>query len=447
MLYPRNLVKHRDRFSPPRILAIAFAVVIFIGSLLLYIPAASVHGQTDYIDCLFTSVSAVCVTGLITVDTGTHWTTLGHVIILLLIQVGGLGIMAFATMFALLAGSRINLKHRIMLQKSFNISSLGGVVKITRYLLLFTIVSELIGALVLWLYWWPEMGAGKAAWFGLFHSVSAFNGAGLELFGNYASLTAFQDDVLINMVISSLFMIGGLGFYVSYELVLYYRTRKLSLHSQVILLTTGILVAGGTVVLLMTEWNHAFQDMPLWLKLMTAYFHAVTPRSAGFHTIDLNTMYLSSQFFILLMMFIGASPGSTAGGIKTTTVAIVFAAIWSQLKGRRDCEILKRRIEASEVIQAMTIIAAYGGLMLLSSFLVSLTHQGDLMEVVFEVSSALGTVGLSLGLTAKLSFWGKAVIIATMFLGRIGPMTLGFALASKQGPSDYRYPRGRIMVG
>ncbi len=443
----RAISRRTEAMTPPRFLAMSFAAVILVGSLLLYLPFASNGGHTDYIDCLFTSTTSVCVTGLVTVDTGTHWTTFGHIIIMLLIQVGGLGIMAFATMFALILGGKIQLKQRLIMQQAFNVSSLGGVVKITRYLLFFTLVSESIGALILTLRWWPEMGLGKAAWFGLFHSVSAFNNAGIDLFGNFSSLTAYVGDITVNLVISSLIILGGLGFYVSYELFVYRRKKKLSLHTKIVLITTGTLIVGGTVILLASEWSHAFNDMPVWIKIMAAYFQAVTPRTAGFNTIDFASLYLSSQFFIVLLMFIGASPGSTGGGIKTSTLAIVFMAMYSQLRGRRDCEIMERRLEPQDVMQAMTIITIYAMVMCLSSFLLSLTHQGNLVDIIFEVGSALGTVGLTLGLTTKLTFWGKVIIISTMFLGRVGPMTLGFALAYKKKPSVIRYPKGKIMVG
>lgn len=447
MLKEGIVARKSTRFSPPQVLALSFVSVIFIGSLLLYLPISTVSGHTDYIDCLFTATTSVCVTGLVTVDTGTNWSLFGHIVILLMIQIGGLGIMAFTTLFALILGSKIHLKQRLIMQQAVNVSSLGGVVKVTRYLLFFTLTCETLGAIILTLHWWPEMGLGKAAWFGMFHSVSAFNNAGIDLFGYFRSITAYTGDITVNLVISSLIILGGLGFYVSYELFTYRRQRKLSLHSKTVLLTTVILIVGGTLVLLAIEWNHALKDMPYLTRFLAAYFQAVTPRTAGFNSIDISTLHLASKFFIVLLMFIGASPGSTGGGIKTSTLAIVCSAMWSQIRGRKDCEIIGRRLEPEDVMQAMTIITVYGGVMFLSSFLLSLTHPGDLMEVVFEVGSALGTVGLSLGLTTQLTLWGKIIIITTMFLGRVGPVTLGFALAYQKKSSDYRYPKGKIMLG
>lgn len=447
MLHERTLIKQRDKFSPPRTLALGFAAVILAGSLVLYLPFASVSGHSDYIDCLFTSTSAVCVTGLVTVDTGTHWSLFGQVVILALIQIGGLGIMAFATLFAMILGSRINLKQRLLMQQSVNISSLGGVVKVTRYLLLFTIFCELSGALVLFLRWWPEMGAGQAAWFGLFHSISAFNNAGFDIFGNYASLTGYAGDLTVNLAIGSLIILGGLGFYVSYELYSFKRQRRFSLHSRVVLLTTLGLVLGGTLIMLASEWNHAFQNMPILTRFLAAFMQSISPRTAGFNSIDLNTLHVSSQFLIIILMFIGASPGSTGGGVKTTTIAIVGAALMSQARGRKDCELLDKRIEYRDVMQAMTILVLYAGLMFLSAFLLSVFQPGEIKEIIFEAGSALGTVGLSLGLTTRLTMMGKIILIGTMFLGRLGPLTLGYALALNRKPADFRYPKGRIMVG
>ncbi|HZK87348.1 MAG TPA: TrkH family potassium uptake protein [Syntrophomonas sp.] len=433
-------------FTAPQLLVVSFFSVILLGSLLLSLPCSS-YMPTPYLDALFTSTSAVCVTGLVVVDTGTHWTYLGQTIIMLLIQIGGLGVMSFAGLFAFLMGRKIFLRERLLMQQTINVSAVGGIVKIFRYLLGFTFLVEALGALILAIRWTPLMGLKKALWFGLFHSISAFNNAGFDLFGNFKSLTEFNADITVNMVISSLIIVGGLGFYVCYELFNYRQAKKLSLHSKVVLRTTIILILTGTVLLFVNEYHHAFKDMALGTKLLAAYFQSVSPRTAGFNTVDLNSLLLPSQLLLIILMFIGASPGSTGGGIKTTTLAIIVATVSSQLQGKRDTQILERRIENSAVYQAVTVVILYAFVLLLITYLLTLTDSASLIKTAFEVASALGTVGLSLGLTTSLSEFGKILIIFTMFLGRVGPLTLGFALASRKKQTEIRYAKGKIMIG
>ena len=434
------------KLTPPQFLVLSFASVIIIGSLALITPWAA-NCPTRYIDALFTSASAVCVTGLVVLDTGTHWTTFGQTIIMLLIQVGGLGVMAFATSFALLLGRKIHLKERLIMQQAINTSTVGGVVRIFRYLLGFTFLTETLGALILAIRFTPMMGIKKALWFGLFHSISAFNNAGFDLFGDFKSITGFTSDITINLVISSLIIIGGLGFYVSYELYHYRQTRSLSLHTKIVLITTTALIIIGTILLLGSEYHHAFKNMPLGTKLLAAYFQSVSPRTAGFNSIDLNSLFVSSQLLIVILMFIGASPGSTGGGIKTSTFTLLLAAMFSQLRGKKDTEIMERRIDTNDVLQALTLVMMATFTVILVTFLIALDHQGDFMKILFEVTSAFGTVGLTLGLTTELNTIGKALLIATMLLGRVGPLTLGFALAYKEKQPEIRYAKGKIMIG
>lgn len=435
-----------NKLTPPQFLVLSFASVILLGSLALITPWAA-HSPTRYIDALFTSASAVCVTGLVVLDTGTHWTWFGQMIIMILIQVGGLGVMAFATSFALLLGRKIHLKERLIMQQAINSSTVGGVVRIFRYLLAFTFITETVGALILAIRFTPIMGIKKALWFGFFHSISAFNNAGFDLFGNFKSITAYTSDITINLVISTLIIIGGLGFYVSYELYHYRQTRILSLHTRVVLITTAALIIIGTIILLGSEYNHALKNMPLGTKLLAAYFQSVSPRTAGFNSIDLNSLFLSSQLFMVILMFIGASPGSTGGGIKTSTFTLLLAAMFSQLRGKKDTEIMERRIDNNDVLQALTLVMMATLTVILITFFVSLSYQGDFMKILFEVTSAFGTVGLSLGITTELNTVAKALIIATMLLGRVGPLTLGFALAYRRKQPDIRYAKGKIMIG
>mgnify|MGYP003732277731 CR=1 FL=1 len=433
--------------SPPRLLVVSFAALILIGTLLLSTPWAVRDGQVDFMTALFTATSATCITGLVVVDTATHWTTFGHLVIMVLIQVGGLGVMAFATFFAFLFGWKIQLSQRLAMQQAMNYSALGGVVRIFRYLLLTTFAIEAIAALILAIRWFPAYGIGKALWFGLFHSVSAFNNAGFDLFGNFHSLMAFTTDVTVNLTFSTLFIAGGLGFIVLYEVFRYRQDHILSLHSKVVLVTTAILIFGGSAIIFITEYHHALQGLPLWAKIMAAYFQTSSARTAGFVTVDLNSFFLSSQMLMIILMFIGGSPGSTAGGIKTSTFALLWIAILSRLRGKRDNEIFERRIPSSDMFTALTIVLMYVMTLIIMSFLFILTHQQDFLPVIFEIVSALGTVGLSLGLTTSHTVLEQLLVIVTMFLGRVGPLTLGFALAYKRSQPFIRYPEGKIMVG
>lgn len=433
--------------SPPRVLVIGFLTAILVGTIMLSTPWAVKDGTSDWLTALFTATSAVCVTGLVVVDTGTHWSLFGQLVILFLIQVGGLGVMSFATFFALILGKRIQLRQRLIMQQALNKSSLEGIVELFRYLLLFSLVTEIIAALILAVHWASSMGMGNALWFGVFHSVSAFNNAGFDLFGNFTSLTAFTTDVITNLVMSSLFVVSGLGFAVIYEIYSFKKTRRLSLHSRLVLITTLVLICSGTVIILVSEYNYALHGLTPAGKLMTAYFQAVTPRTAGFNTIDLNSLLPSTQLLIMFLMFIGGSPGSTAGGIKTTTVTLLCLAIYSILRGKRDTEIFKRRISHQEVFRALAIGLLALFLIFLITFLLSFIQKGNLIRILFEVVSAISTVGLSLGLTTELTNTGRILIIIVMFLGRLGPLTIGYALAYRQKQPDIRYPEGRLMVG
>ncbi|SFR14404.1 TrkH family potassium uptake protein [Desulfoscipio geothermicus] len=433
--------------NPPQLLALSFLGLIFLGSILLSTPWAAKDGTTDYLTALFTATSAVCVTGLVVVDTGTHWTMFGQLVILLMIQVGGLGVMSFATFFALLLGKRIQLRQRLIMQQALNQPTMEGIVKIFRYLLFFSFIIEAVAGLVLAIHWVPDMGLPKALWYGIFHSISAFNNAGFDLFGNFTSLTGQTTDLVVNLVISGLFVTGGLGFVVLYEILHYPKTRKLSLHSRMVLITTMLLIGIGFTVILASEYNHALRNLSPGGKILAAYFQAVTPRTAGFNSLELTSLLLSSQLLIMFLMFIGGSPGSTAGGIKTTTFTILWLAIYSILRGKKDTEILGRRIDHREVFRALAIVLLALLLIFLITFLVSLTHEADFTKVLFEVVSAMGTVGLSLGLTTELNDPGKILIMITMFLGRLGPLTIGYALAYDKKQPDVRYPEGKIMIG
>jgi trk system potassium uptake protein TrkH len=435
------------KLNPYQVLVLGFLMLILTGAVLLSTPWAVKDGGIDWLTALFTATSAVCVTGLVVVDTQTHWSMFGQIVIIILIQIGGLGIMSFTTFFALLLGKKIQLKQRILMQQALNKSSIEGVVNIFRHLLVFTFVFEAIGAAILAVHWAPSLGLPKALWYGVFHSISAFNNAGFDLFGNFSSLTYYASDFITNIVISSLIIAGGLGFIVLYELYSFKRTRRLSVYSKLVLLTTGALIFSGTVLIAVSEYNHALSQLTPAGKVMTSYFQAVSPRTAGFNTIDLNSLYLSTQLLIVFLMFVGGSPGSTAGGIKTTTFIMLWLVIYNNLRGKRNIELFRRSVETEDVYRALSIALLSLFFILMMTFLLSFCQQADLMKIMFEVVSALGTVGLTLGLTPDLTDWGQILIIITMFIGRLGPLTIGFAFIYQKKKPDMKYPSTRIMVG
>jgi len=326
------------RASPPQVLVLGFLLLILTGAILLTLPAAvKPGGEVNFLTSLFTATSAVCVTGLVVVDTASHWSTFGQVVILLLIQVGGLGFMTMATFFALLLGRKIGLRQRLIIQESLNQTNVAGIVRLVKYVLLFTFSVEMFFAAVLAVRWSADLGWPKSLWYGIFHSVSAFNNAGFDLFGGFKSLTGYVEDVTVNICITTLIILGGLGFSVVVELFqcLKGTRRYLTLHTKLVLLVTGLLVVGGTTLIFLLEEQNSLLDLSLKGKFLAAYFQAVTPRTAGYNTLDIAALRPATQFLLVILMFIGASPGSTGGGVKTTTVGILAAFIWSFARAER----------------------------------------------------------------------------------------------------------------
>lgn len=435
-----------NKLNPAQILIAGFFSIIMIGSFLLATPMAVQSGNSNYLTALFTATSAVCVTGLVVVDTATYWTSFGQVIIMILFQVGGLGIMSFATFIALILGRNIQLKQRLAMQQAINRTSLDGIVGVFKYLLLISFIIELVGALVLFFYWLPSMGLPQALWYGVFHSISAFNNAGFDLFGSFSSLTGFAGNGILSFTISFLFIAGSLGFIVLYEVFHYLENRTLSLHARVVLITTLIMVTAGSLLFFGLEYYNTLQGLGLNEKLITSFFQSAT-RTAGFTTVDLSSSHLSTQMLLMILMFVGGAPGSTAGGIKVTTLAILFLAVISFLKGKRDVELLERRIAVEDIIKAAAIFILAFTLVFVFAFLLSIGHTAPFNVILFEVISAAGTVGLSLGLTPDLNSFGRILIIIAMFLGRLGPLTIAYSIVNSKRKGDLRYAEDRIMVG
>lgn len=441
-------IYNRRVLSPTQILVIGYVVVISIGTLLLSLPIATVAGEaTTILDALFTSTSATAVTGLIVVPTATHWTTFGKVVIMLLIQVGGFGFMTTSTLVMILLGKRITLKERLIIQEEMNANSLAGMIRLVRYVVLLTLALEALGALLLFLRFIPIMPLKQAAFFGVFHSISAFNNAGFDLFGN--SLENFVSDWYIVLVISGLFIIGGIGFAVIAEIYNSRKFKRFSLHTKLVLIVSLALIILGTVVIFGLEYNNpeTLGNLNFSGKVAAAYFQGVTPRTAGFNTIPYGKMTQASVFFTTLLMFIGASPGSTGGGVKTTTIATLLVVLWALVRNKDDVTIFQRRLSNETIYKAFAVVMI--GLLIIIgvSMILAITEEDPFLDLFFETVSAFGTVGLSTGVTGGLSSIGRFVIILTMFVGRVGPMTLAVAMGEQKVKLAIRYPEEKIMIG
>ncbi|AEH46275.1 TrkH family potassium uptake protein [Parageobacillus thermoglucosidasius] len=437
--------------DPPKVLVAGFAVIILVGTALLMLPIATNDGKgLPFLDALFTATSATCVTGLVVVDTGTAFTLFGQLVILALIQVGGLGFMTFATLFAFLLGKRISLKERLLLQEAMNNLTIEGIVRLVKRVLIFTVVIELIGGLLLAVRFSFDMPLLKAFYFGMFHAVSNFNNAGFDLMGNFRSLTGYVEDPVVTLVICALITLGGIGFIVMNEVYEYRQTRRFSLHTKVAVATSGILLASSILLIFLLEFHNPNTLEPLSPlgKFLATLYQAVTPRTAGSNTLNISDLTQPTLFLIIFLMFVGASPGSTGGGIKTTTFAILLGAVWSQIRGKEDVVFFKKRIMYDTIYKSLTVTISGLFIVIFVTMLLTITEQGkDFLMILFEATSAFSTVGLSMGLTPELSPFGKVIIMCTMFAGRVGPLTIAYAVTLHRKPDPFRYPKGKIMIG
>jgi trk system potassium uptake protein TrkH len=439
--------------NPSYFLLLSFAMLIAVGTMLLNLPIASADGNSiGVVDALFTSASAVCVTGLTVVNTSTYWSLFGQIVILLLIQAGGLGIMTMATLIAFMLGKKITLKDRLLMQEEMNVSTLQGIVLLTKRVLLVTICLETIGVVFLSIVFVRDFGVSQGLWFSIFHSISAFCNAGFDLLGN--SLIDYADNPVINFTIMTLLVLGGLGFYVIVDIVNKKSFKKFQLHTQLVLVLTFGFILFSFLIVLVLEFNNPETIGTLtWKdKFMASGFLSVTPRTAGFNTIDTASLTYATTFVVMILMFIGGAPGSTAGGVKTTTIGVVMIAVAQHLLGKDDVEFGGRRIPTKQIFKAISVIVI-GAVLITAVILVLLVSEAkmenEFLDIVFEVFSAFGTVGLSRGITGNLTTIGRIVITLTMFVGRLGPLTLAFSIAKMQNYNKgyHRYPEGKIMVG
>ncbi|MFW6035810.1 MAG: TrkH family potassium uptake protein [Halothermotrichaceae bacterium] len=442
-----NTIQKKD-FTPAQILALGYLAIILIGTILLMLPAATTdaHGL-NFISALFTSTSATCVTGLIVVNTSTAFTIFGQTVIMILIQIGGLGIMTMSTMIAFVIGKKITLKERMVIQEDLNQFKISGVVRLVRYVLAVTFIIEGTGAFILFLRLIKDYNFLRALYLSIFHAVSAFNNAGFDLFGN--SLEGFTGDITINFVVMILIILGGIGFAVIIELYNNKGLNKTSLQTKIVLTITIILIVVGFISILGLEFTNeaTMGNLPFSEKMLSSLFLSVTPRTAGFNTIPTGSLRSSTLFLVIVLMFIGASPGSTGGGIKTTTFGVLLITVWSLITGKRDIEIFKRQLVKDIVYKSISIAILSLILVVSVTMVLTITESMDFLPVFFETVSAFGTVGLSTGITPDLSSFGRILITLTMFAGRVGPLTLALAFAERQRNGVYHYPKEKIMVG
>jgi len=451
------MAKHKKneptKMHPTQVLVLGFLSLIAIGTILLNLPIASRSGESvGFVNALFTATSAVCVTGLVVVDTLTHWSTFGHIVILLLIQIGGLGFMTLGTLFAFIVGKKIFLKERMLMKESLNQFSVSGVVRLTKYILIMTFIIEGIGAVLLSTVFIPEHGLLKGIWYSIFHSISAFCNAGFSIIGNFQSLTPYVNNPIMTMTVVMLVVLGGIGFVVILEVLEKKSFKKFSLHTKLALTMTAALLILGFLAMISLEFNNpaTMGDLPWHGKILSAIFHSVTPRTAGFNTLPMGSMTVAALFITMVFMFIGGSSAGTAGGVKVTTVGLVIAGVASEIKGKNDIEAFEKRIPLHQIIRAIAIIGLSLGVVILVIMVLSITEQNaSFLEVMFEAISAFGTVGLSLGITTELSVIGKIVVAITMFFGRVGPLTIFLALAQRRQKNmgTLRYPEEKIIIG
>ena len=450
-------VSRKIKLSAVQILAIGFLSLIIIGGIILSLPISSASGTgTNIIDGFFTSTSAVCVTGLITLDTATHWNYFGKTVIIILIQIGGLGFMSFTTLFALILKKKIRLRERLVLQEAMNTFGIQGLVRLMRYILIFTFSIEFMGALLYATQFVPQFGVLKGIYYSVFASISAFCNAGFDLMGpiagKFSSLTSFVDNSLINFVICGLIILGGIGFPVLLDVINNRKYSKLNIHSKIVINTTGILIAIGIFFIFINEFNNkgTLGNLNTKEKVLSSIFQSVTLRTAGYNTIDLTLLSESTLFFMVILMLIGASPASTGGGIKTTTIATLFLTVKAFIFEKGDIEVYQRRISDSTVKKSLGLFFIGVFTVLFGILILSIVNPGfTLLESTFEVVSAFATVGLSIGGTPELTSAGKIIIMILMFLGRVGSLTIFVALLSKNSKikPKIRYPEGKIIVG
>lgn len=449
-----NYLLHKKKhFTPFQLIILGFLLVIILGCLLLMLPCAAKDGTgVSAADALFTSVSATCVTGLVVRNTVTYWSVFGQAVILLLIQVGGMGVVTMAVSVAMVSGRKIGLMQRSTMQEAISAPNVGGIVRMTGFIIKTSFLMELLGAVAMLPVFYRVYGWSRGIWYAVFHSVSAFCNAGFDLLGHevpFASLTSYQGDLVINLTVMLLIIIGGAGFFTWEDIRLHgFRLKKYKMQSKIIMLMTVVLILVPALFFYFLEFSQPeWDNMAGSDKIWNALFQAVTPRTAGFNTIDLTKFSEAGKAVMLILMLIGGAPGSTAGGMKVTTVAVLFLISFAAFKRREEVHCFGRRIPGDTVKYAAAILMLYLVLFLAGSIFISYTENLPMLDCLFETASAIGTVGLSLGLTPELCQISRVILIILMFFGRVGGLTLVFAAISPKGGGVSKLPQEKITVG
>lgn len=444
----------RGHWYATRVVAVAFAAIILLGTLLLTLPAASRSGEScGFLPALFTATSATCVTGLSLYDTYTQWSGFGQAVILLLIQVGGLGFMSLATVFTFLFRRRLGLKQRMVMAQALSLSDMGDVVRLQKWVLLGSLSVEAVGAIILTVHFAPRFGFLTALKWGVFHAISAYCNAGFDIFGSLApgsSLALFQSDPVVLLTASALVIVGGLGFLVWQDVASCFRGRRLSVYSKLVLVMTLVLLFSGTVGIALTEWNNygTLGDMSVGDKLLNSFFQSVTTRTAGFFSVNQSRLTEGGKAISAVLMLIGGSSGSTAGGVKTVTVLVLLMLLWSRARGKHDVTVFKRTIAPTQILDAVTICALMVLLSILGGIFITASSAMSFTDGLFEAISALATVGLSAGGTATLGSAAQILLIVYMYFGRVGILTisLGFFMTDR-AEERYHYAPTNLLIG
>ncbi len=435
-----------------QMIVLGYFIIIFLGAGLLMLPISTKAGvSTPFVDALFTSTSASCVTGLVIADTFRYWSTFGQCVILCIIQIGGLGFMTIGVCFAILLRRKIGLWTRGTLQESVNIMQVGGIVRLAKKIIVGTAIFEGMGALILALRFSRDMSLGKAVYFGIFHSISAFCNAGFDLMGEsgaYSSFTQYYNDPTVNLVIMSLIVIGGIGFFVWNDIsVNKLKIRKYRLHTKIVLISTAVLIFGGAALLFFFEKNNTIAGMPFGDQVLCSLFGSVTARTAGFNTVDTAALTDSSKILTSILMFIGGSPGSTAGGIKTTTFVVLLVYVHANLRKEMHCNVMGRRLDEDSIRKASAVLCINLFSVIMAVLIIVTVQPAAVTDVAFEVVSAIGTVGMSTGITRDMETVSKLVLIFLMYCGRIGSMTFALSLRGHKTEAPVKVPAEKIMIG
>ncbi|MBC5687366.1 Trk family potassium uptake protein [Mediterraneibacter sp. NSJ-55] len=440
------------RLTQTQMIVIGYVLIIAAGTFLLILPVSTREGIfTSPVDALFTATSASCVTGLVIADTFQHWSVFGQTVILSLIQIGGLGFMTIGVFFAIILRRKIGLWTRGTLQESVNIMQVGGIVRLVKKIIIGTLFFEGTGALILSWRFSQTMELGKAVYFGIFHSISAFCNAGFDLMGEeaaYSSFTSYSGDWVVNVVLMLLIIIGGIGFFVWNDISIHkFHFRKYRLHTKITLFVTAVLIFGGAALLFVFEQGNTIEGRPVDEQILCSLFGSVTARTAGFNTVDTGALTDSSKILTIILMFIGGSPGSTAGGIKTTTFAVLLVYVHANLRQKHDCDIFHRRLDNGAIRKASAVMSINLFLSVMAVLIIVTIHTIDATDVAFEVVSAMGTVGMSTGITRELGNVAKFTLIFLMYCGRVGSMTFALSLRGHKVEAPVREPAEQIMIG